>query len=96
MYKLEDIVNKVHQADCLEFMKQMPDKCVDLVLTDPPYQEGWERIFPELKRIIKDNGQILWFTQPVELYDLPEKPKQGLVWEEPISPKPIYKKYREF
>ena len=23
--------------DCLNFMKCMPDKCVDLILTDPPY-----------------------------------------------------------
>lgn len=23
--------------DCLEGMKQLPDKCIDLVLTDPPY-----------------------------------------------------------
>jgi len=30
-------LNKIHNADCLEFMKGMPDKCVDLVLTDPPY-----------------------------------------------------------
>ncbi len=23
--------------DCLEYMKTMPDKCIDLILTDPPY-----------------------------------------------------------
>ena len=23
--------------DCLDFMKQMPDKCVDLIIADPPY-----------------------------------------------------------
>jgi DNA modification methylase len=40
MYKIEEIINKVHCADCLEFMKLMPDKCVDLVLTDPPYGTG--------------------------------------------------------
>ena len=40
MYKLEDIINKVHCADCLDFLKEMPDKCVDLVLTDPPYGIG--------------------------------------------------------
>ena len=34
---LEQMINKVHCADCLEFMKQMPDKSIDLVLTDPPY-----------------------------------------------------------
>lgn len=42
MYKIEDIINKVHQADCLDFMKQMPDKSVDLVLTDPPYFLDWK------------------------------------------------------
>ena len=30
-------INKIYNADCLELMKQLPDKCVDLVLTDPPY-----------------------------------------------------------
>lgn len=33
----DDFINKVIQGDCLEIMKQMPDKCIDLVLTDPPY-----------------------------------------------------------
>lgn len=28
---------KLHLGDCLEFMKSMPDKSVDCVLTDPPY-----------------------------------------------------------
>src|SRR5574344_788471 len=30
-------VNKIYNADCLELMKQLPDNCIDLVLTDPPY-----------------------------------------------------------
>ena len=34
---MNDFINKVIQGNCLEVMKQMPDKCVDLVLTDPPY-----------------------------------------------------------
>ena len=33
----KDYINQVIQGDCLEIMKQMPDKCVDLVVTDPPY-----------------------------------------------------------
>jgi site-specific DNA-methyltransferase (adenine-specific) len=33
----EDAKNKVLCCDCLEYMKMMPDKCVDLILTDPPY-----------------------------------------------------------
>jgi len=31
------LLNTVHCMDCLEFMKTLPDGCVDLVLTDPPY-----------------------------------------------------------
>ena len=30
-------VNKIICGDCLTVMKDWPDKCVDLILTDPPY-----------------------------------------------------------
>lgn len=30
-------LNRIYQGDCLTLMKEMPDKSVDLVLTDPPY-----------------------------------------------------------
>ena len=29
--------NKIHLGDCLDLMKEIPDKSIDLVLTDPPY-----------------------------------------------------------
>ena len=32
-----DFINKIICGDCLEVMKNIPDKSVDLVLTDPPY-----------------------------------------------------------
>ena len=35
----QDFINKVICGDCLEVMKQIPDKCVDLLLTDPPYEQ---------------------------------------------------------
>lgn len=34
---IDQYLGKIHNVECLEFMKQLPDKCVDLVLTDPPY-----------------------------------------------------------
>lgn len=37
MKDLADILNKVHNADCLQFMRDMPDGCVDCVVTSPPY-----------------------------------------------------------
>jgi DNA modification methylase len=30
-------INKIINGDCLKLMKKLPDKSVDLVLTDPPY-----------------------------------------------------------
>ena len=34
---LDKWLNTIQQGDCLELMKQLPDKCVDLVVTDCPY-----------------------------------------------------------
>ena len=57
-------------GDCLELMKSIPDKSVDMVLCDPPYGTTackWDVIIPfesmwiELKRITKDNGAICLF-----------------------------------
>ncbi|WP_169780172.1 DNA-methyltransferase [Campylobacter curvus] len=31
-------LNKIHNIDCLEFMRSMPSKSIDLVVTDPPYE----------------------------------------------------------
>lgn len=39
----EDYINKIINGDCLEVMKQMPDKCVNLVVTDPPYGIGADK-----------------------------------------------------
>lgn len=32
-----ELLGKIHQVDCIEFMKQLPDDCIDLVFADPPY-----------------------------------------------------------
>ena len=34
---IKDMENKIIHADCMDILKQLPDKCIDLVLTDPPY-----------------------------------------------------------
>jgi site-specific DNA-methyltransferase (adenine-specific) len=58
----------LNRGDCLELMKRVPDGCVDLVLTDPPYGTTickWDSVIPlepmwrELKRVIKPNGAIV-------------------------------------
>lgn len=57
-------------GDCLELMKTIPDKSIDMVLTDLPYGITackWDVVIPfepmweQLKRITKDNGAICLF-----------------------------------
>ena len=36
----KDFINTIIQGDCLEVMKQVPDKSVDLIITSPPYNIG--------------------------------------------------------
>ncbi len=54
----EDFIGKVVQGDCVDVMREMPDKCVDLVLTDPPYgidyQSNWSKYGPRHKKIHGD------------------------------------------
>ena len=67
-------VNKIHLGDCLELMKNIPDKSVDMILCDLPYGTTackWDTIIPLDKlweqycRIIKDNAAIvLTASQP--------------------------------
>lgn len=38
--RLEDLENRIINADCMDILRRLPDKCVDLVLTDPPYGGG--------------------------------------------------------
>lgn len=38
--QIEELENKIINDDCLNILKQLPDKCIDLVLTDPPYGIG--------------------------------------------------------
>lgn len=36
-------MNVAYNMDCLEAMRQMPDKCFDLAVVDPPYFSGPEK-----------------------------------------------------
>ncbi|MCM1059829.1 MAG: site-specific DNA-methyltransferase [Eubacterium sp.] len=65
--QLSDILNEVFQADCLDKMKDIPDKSIDMILCDLPYgmtQNVWDcdipldRLWEQYLRIIKDNGAI--------------------------------------
>ena len=57
-------------GDCLQLMKQIPNKSIDMILCDLPYGTTackWDSVIPfeplweQYKRIIKDNGAICLF-----------------------------------
>lgn len=69
-------INKVNCMDAMDLLKELPDKSIDLVLTDPPYGTTsceWDKVFDfklmwkEFNRI--SNIQILTASQPFN-YDL--------------------------
>lgn len=64
------------QGDCIDHLKTIPDGSVDLVLCDPPYGtiQGlngvtWDIpldnsvVFPELARVLRQNGRAILFGQ---------------------------------
>lgn len=62
----------LQQGDCLDLMKSLEDKSVDLILCDLPYgttKNKWdsvidlELLWEQYNRIIKDRGAILLFAQ---------------------------------
>ena len=65
---------KLLHGDCLELMKDIPDKSIDMILCDLPYGTtacSWDSIIPfeplweQYERVIKDNGAIVLFgSQP--------------------------------
>lgn len=56
-------------GDCVELMKELPDNCIDLTVTSPPYDNlreyngfiwNFEETANELFRITKQGGVVVW------------------------------------
>lgn len=84
---------EIYKGDCLEVMKSIPDKSVDMILCDLPYSQTknqWDTIIPfdrlweQYNRIIKDNGAIVLFANGMFTADLMKSNqknwKYNLVW----------------
>ncbi|MBO3398539.1 site-specific DNA-methyltransferase [Clostridium perfringens] len=68
---------ELYKGDCLEKLKLIEDKSINLVLIDPPYNIGkadWDKwktvedyvefmgkVFLEIQRVLKDNGSFYFF-----------------------------------
>lgn len=67
-------INELYHGDCLEVMKSIPDKSVDLILCDLPYgttDAEWDKIIPmdklweQYDRIKKESAPVVLFgTEP--------------------------------
>jgi adenine-specific DNA-methyltransferase len=65
----------IFAGDCMDMIRQMPDKSIDLTISSPPYCMGkeyetstsledftaaHEAVLPEIVRVTKDGGSICW------------------------------------
>jgi site-specific DNA-methyltransferase (adenine-specific) len=84
----------LHNGDCLELMKDIPDKSIDMILCDLPYGTTackWDIVIPfdklwfQYERIIKENGAIVLFGKQPFTTDLINSNrklyKYELIWE---------------
>ena len=67
---------RLYQGDCLEVMKEIPDKFIDLTVTSPPYdnlrmyngnnalwgEHVWKRVLEQLFRVTKQGGCVVWIV----------------------------------
>ena len=66
-------LNTAHNGECLDFLKNLPDNCVDSIVTDPPYGisfmgKKWDynvpkvEVWKECLRVLKPGGYLLSFA----------------------------------
>jgi len=88
----DDFINKIICGDCLEIMKNMPDKCVDITLTSPPfnnddendkenYWEWYSKFMVAISKITKDYALIFnSSTRLIEIIKRYQTPFRILIW----------------
>ena len=88
----------LRQGNCLELIKDIPDKSIDMILCDLPYGKTqnkkdkllpFDKLWAEYKRIIKDNGCIALFGQGTFFIDLVNSNKKwfryDLIWDKELT-----------
>lgn len=62
MLEIKDLENKIINSDCLDILKQLPDKCIDCILTDPPYfgivKNDWDNQWKDIFEFQKWVGEL--------------------------------------
>lgn len=92
------MVSYIKQGDCLDLMKEIPDKSIDMILCDLPYGVTansedkpipFKPLWADYCRIIKDNGCIALFGQGTFFVDLVNSNRKlyryDLVWDKVLT-----------
>lgn len=72
---MKEFLNRIIHGDCREVLAQLPEECVDLIVTSPPYADQRKDVYggvhpdryvewflpiaAELKRVLKPTGSFL-------------------------------------
>ena len=84
MIDIESITNTIINDDCMNILKQLPDKCIDLVLTDPPYGIGNKFKGGTNSKLSKFNNIVNkgWDNAPSEEYfnEILRVSKNQIIW----------------
>lgn len=63
------MLNKIHNMDCVDGMRQLPECSIDLTVTSPPYDNlrvyngfsfDFQQVAKELYRVTKPGGVVVW------------------------------------
>lgn len=97
--------NRIYNEDCIAGLDRVPDGCVDMVMTDPPYKylkEGWDEDFDEgalvaqLRRVVRPGGWAAVFGRGPSFYRLNAALeaagfafKEEVVWDKRYSNSPV-------
>ncbi len=60
---MQDKINKIIQADCLKYLKEVPDKTVSMILIDPPYGVNFKNDFYNDNADFVKNESIKWLQE---------------------------------
>lgn len=96
------MIEEVIHGECIEVMRRLPDRCVDMILCDLPYGTthcSWDSVIPfadlwgQYRRLIKDLGAIvLTCSQPFTSMLLVSNPKMfrhEWIWEKHQGTNPM-------
>lgn len=91
MYQVDELVGQILNADCIDILRGLPDKCIDLVLTDPPYGIGYDKQANRVSGTFQGNGvarrgiykKSNWDNKtpdPVVFHEIMRVSKSQIIW----------------